>query len=400
MKITNLIFVLFLFLHSSAQQTPVADTSFTADPYNFILGTNTIGGKYQFTADSKLVEQAKQVQAMGSNILKISMGRNAPEIYGLTIRGTPSTTLELFSSCPDYKKVLDMPFTYIFIWVHTITGINWKTGINEMQEKLLYDEMFEFASYLLKTYAQSGKTFLIGNWEGDWLLQAANNRNNPIPQEHITNMTKWFRIRQQAIDDAKKITPPKNVSLYHYIEVNLVKKGINGEDCVAKSILPAVNPDLVSYSSYESIKNRTYPEKRKQLDTVFHFLEKQLTPKEAIPFSRRVFIGEYGYQANSLRPETFSRQYQETKEIMKISLELEIPFALHWQMYNNEYDSAGVSKNMYLINEQGEKTPLYYLHKRFYAAMRDYLAEYRRTRNTDPAFRDFRQKALEVLDGL
>lgn len=400
MRCFNLIIAFFFCGNAVAQHPQQPDTLFRTDTFNYILGTNTIGGNYQFTSASKLVEQANAVHTMGSNILKVSMGRNAPDIYKLTLQENPLTTLGLFNACPEYRQVFAMDFAYIFIWVHTLTGINWKTGINAKQEKMLYDEMFEFASQLLKTYAHTHKTFLIGNWEGDWLLQPPNMRDQPVSQEHISNMTKWFRIRQQAIDDARKVTGAAGVSLYHYIEVNLVLKGIRGEDCVARRILPEVNPDMVSYSSYESIKNRTYTEKKNQLDTVFKFLEAQLKPKAVTPFPRRVFIGEYGYQAFSQRPESFSKQYRETKEIMRISLELGLPFALHWQLYNNEYDANGVSKNMSLINEQGEKTPLYDLHRKYYTAMQEYLADFRKKTNRDPGYNEFREQAVQVLDSL
>lgn len=383
---------------AQAQKTVAYDSIMPLEPYNFILGTNSIGGNYQFTNESKLLEMAKHVRAMGSNILKISLGQNSPKVYGLTLDKKPSSTLELFAANPDYKKVFDMDFKYLFAWVHTITGVNWKTGINEEQEKLLYDEMFSFASYLLKEYNNSGKTFLIGNWEGDWLLHPNYNRNVSPSAEHIENMTKWFRIRQQAIDDAKRKSGAKNVQLYHYAEVNLVLKGMKGESCIASSILPEVNVDLVSYSSYEAIKNRTYSEKKNELERIFNYLEKQLKPKDGLPFSRRVFIGEYGYHANINNPESFTKQFDETREIMKISIELNLPFALHWQMYNNEYETNGESKQMSLINEQGEKRPLYYLHQDFYRKMNNYLQSYKAAKKSYPSDAEFRTKALEVLN--
>lgn len=385
---------------AQGQKIVTYDTIRPLEPYNFILGTNTIGGKYQFTSDSKLLEQAKQVRAMGSNILKISLGPNSPKTYDLSIDKNPATTLALFNSHPDYKKVFDMDFRYIFAWVHTLTGINWRNGINPEQEKLLYDEMYNFALYLLKTYNHSGKTFLIGNWEGDWLLHPNYNRNYSPTQEELQNMTKWFQVRQQAIDDAKRTAGAQNVYLYHYIEVNLVLKGMKGEPCIASSILPRVNVDLVSYSSYEAIKNRTYNEKKEQLNAIFQYLEKQLTPKDSLPFSRRVFIGEYGYHANSKHPESFQKQYEETKEIMKIAIELNLPFALHWQLYNNEYESNGESKQMSLINESGEKMPLYYLHQKFYQQMNRFLINYKASNKVDPSAAVFRKKAVEVLDAL
>lgn len=307
--------------------------------------------------------------------------------------------MALFKASPEYRKVFDMDFKYILAWVHTLTGIEWKKGISAEQEKVLYDEMYEFASYLLKEYNQSGKTFLIGNWEGDWLLHPNYNRNFVPTQEHIDNMTKWFQIRQRAIDDAKKQSNAKNVELYYYVEVNLVLKGLKGEACIAQSILPNVNVDLVSYSSYEAIKNnRNYAEKKEQLIQVFDYLEKQLKPKPGLPFSRRVYIGEYGYHAKASQPESFKKQYDETKEIMKISLELNLPFALHWQMCNNENEPTGESKQMSLINEEGQKMPLYHLHQKFYTEMNSYLNSYKAKHKQFPSSQDFRKKAIEVLD--
>ena len=400
MKFVVTFLTVLLSVVAQGQKPVTYDAVMPLEPYNFVLGTNCIGGKYQFSNESKLVEQAKHIRAMGSNILKISLGANSPKTYGLSVDATPTTTLGLFNASPEYKKVFDMDFKYIFAWVHTITGINWKKGMNPENEKRLYDEMYEFASYLLTTYNNSGKTFLIGNWEGDWLLLPDYNRTANPPQEHLQNMTKWFQIRQRAIDDAKKKSASQNVQLYHYIEVNLVLKGMKGEPCIASSVLAQANPDLVSYSSYEAIKNRTYSEKKEQLNSIFNYLEKQLQPKEGLPFSRRVYIGEYGYHANINKPESFTKQYNETKEIMQISLELNLPFALHWQMYNNEYEANGESKQMSLINEQGERMPLYFLHQQFYQQMNQYLMRYKADNKAYPTAEAYRQQALSVLAAL
>ena len=369
------------------------------EDYNFVLGTQGIGGKYKFSNESALLEQAKHIRGMGSNILKISLGKNALKGYGLR-NANVNSTLELFKSSPDFKQAFDMDFKYIFAWVHTCTGVNWKKGITVQQEKLLYDEMYELASYLLTTYNNSGKTFLLGNWEGDWLLHNGNGRESTPGSDIIRNMTKWFQIRQKAVDAAKMNIPHNNVSLFHYIELNLVLKGMEGEKCIAESVLPKVPVDLVSYSSYEAIKNRTYDEVYDTLDSIFKYLEKQLQPKEGLPFSRRVFIGEYGYHANIEKPESFKKQRKLTKDIMEISLKLNLPFALHWQMFNNEYTKGGRSKEMSLINEQGEKRPMYYLHKQFYQHMNDYLKNYKSENGEYPDRAAFNEKALTVLKSI
>jgi hypothetical protein len=394
-KFSFILFFSSLFIFG--QTIPEYDKKSDLEDYNFVLGTQGIGGYYKFTDESALIEQAKHIRAMGSNILKISLGKKSQKVYGLPIKKVKSTK-ELFLSNKDYKIVFDMDFKFIFTWVHSLTQIQWKKGINKKEEQILYNEMYEFVSYLLKEYNNSGKTFMIGNWEGDWLLHPEYNRKITPPKKDVKNMTKWFQIRQKAIDDAKKKTKHKNVQIYHYIELNLALKGMNGDVCIAEDILPKVDVDLVSYSSYEAIKKRNFEEKTKTLTAIFNYLEKQLKPKKDIPFTRRVFIGEYGYQANINNPQSFVKQHNQTKEIMQIALALNLPFALHWEMYNNEYHKkTGQSKEMSLINEQGMKTSLYFLHQAYYKKMNAFLKEYNIKNNSYPDSEAFKKEALNIL---
>ena len=208
-------FLLLFFTVSFFYAQEVAYDEITPlEDYNFVLGTQGIGGFYKFTNESALVEQAKHIRAMGSNILKITLAKRSPKVYGLPIKSVNSTK-ELFLSSKDYKRVFDMDFKYIFAWVHTLTGINWGEGFNKKEEKIIYDEMYEFTTLLLNAYNNTGKTFLIGNWEGDWLLSGAFDKYKIPSKTRVKNMTKWFKIRQKAIDDAKKNTKHTNVSLYH-----------------------------------------------------------------------------------------------------------------------------------------------------------------------------------------
>ncbi len=94
--------------------------------YNFVVGTQMIGAKYKFTKDSYLVEQARQIRSMGSNILKITLGKNYANSYpDLKERLSIKTTVDIIKIQKDYQKVLDMDFKYVFMWVHILTGIKW-----------------------------------------------------------------------------------------------------------------------------------------------------------------------------------------------------------------------------------------------------------------------------------
>lgn len=376
------------------------DESFLLEDYNFVLGTNSLGSGYQFSNDSKLIEQAMQTRALGSNILKISITDRKLKQYGYE-KSEADDMMDVLYMIPDYEKVMKMDFKYFFFWFHTATGIKWKKGIDKQQEKKLYKEMYDFTEYLLTEYSGTGKTFFIGNWEGDWLLHPQMKKNSIPTQQAVINMIKWLNIRKNAINDAKEKVKHNNVNIYYYVEVNLVNKGLEGQTCLTRDVLPNVNPDFVSYSSYESSKKKDYETNKEWLERAVNYIEAQLQPVEGLPFKRRVLIGEYGGHAFEDKPETFLRQFNNVKDIMQLSLEMDLPFALHWQLYNNEYrKDDGASKNMSLINEKGEKMPVFYLHQNYYKEMNTFLKKYKEENGTYPAHEAFKEKALSVLDSV
>lgn len=392
------LFLTLIISITGLSQSYTYDESFPLEDYNFVLGTNSLGSKYQFTDDTKLVEQAMQTRALGSNILKISISDRKLDEYGYK-KNDADNMMEVLNLIPDYEKVMKMDFKYFFFWVHTATGIRWKQGISKREEKKLYKEMYDFTEYLLTEYSGTGKTFFIGNWEGDWLLHPQMNKKSIPTKGAVDNMTKWLNIRQQAINDAKEKVDHDNVNVHYYVEVNLVNKGLEGEVCLTSHVLPNVNPDFVSYSSYESSKKVDYETNKKWLERAVDYIEEQLQPKEGLPFKRRVLIGEYGGHAFKDKPQTFLRQFNNVKDIMQITLEMDLPFALHWQLYNNEYrKSDGASKNMSLINENGEKMPVFFLHQNYYKEMNAFLKNYKEEHGTYPAYEVFKKEALIVLD--
>lgn len=372
--------------------------------YNYVLGTQAIGGHYQLTNDNPLVEQAKQVKRLGSNIMKISLGRGSAKRYQLSETADKSkSVLEFVKSTPEIQQVLNMEFKYYQAWVHSLTDAKWGNGVDKKEAKIFYQEMYDLAEYLLTEFSGTGKTFMLGNWEGDWLLHKKKDRDSVPSQQRIEGMTDWINIRQQAIDDAKKNVKHQNVQLYHYLEVNLVKKALEGKASVAYSVLPKTNVDLVSYSSYEAIKDSKKPNIesiRKPLTEIVNYLEGQLKPKEKLPFSRRVFIGEYGYHADKKKQQSLKHQYVKSKMVAQVAIELDMPFALIWQMYNNEYTSDGVSKEMSLIDESGQKRWLYYLHKVYNKRMKYFVAESLKKKGKVPTQKAFKARAVKVLKSL
>ena len=378
-----------------------ADPEAAARSYNYILGTQAIGGPYQHTKGNRLIEQADNVRGMGSNLLKISLAEGAAPAYDSAeaARGA-KTTLDYIKAAPAVQQALDMDFTYYQAWVHSFTDATWRDGVDMTEARQYYDEMYALTAWLLERYSGTGKVFMLGNWEGDWLLLGRQNRELDPSPTAVEGMIAWMKIRQLAVDNARAAVAHKDVAVYHYIEVNLVKKAMAGRPSIGLSVLREVNPDLVSYSAYEAIKQSPTPDLmsiRQPLEEILGFLEAQLPPKEGLPFKRRVFIGEFGYHADRAKPLTVKQQYMKSRFVMQSAVALDLPFALIWQMYNNEYTEDGRSKEMSLIDERGRKRALYMLHRNYLAEMKSFVAQSCRDTGALPSRDAFRARALEVL---
>ncbi len=388
---------------ASAQEgaSCAADPEAAARSYNYILGTQAIGGSYQFGKGNRLIEQAENVRDMGSNLLKISLAQGAAPNYGSADAARKAkATLEYVEAAPALQQALDMDFTYYQAWVHSFTGANWRDGVDMIEARQYYDEMYALTAWLLKRYSGTGKVFLLGNWEGDWMLLGRQDREADPSPTAVAGMIAWMKIRQLAVDNARAAVAHKDVAVYHYIEVNLVRKAMAGRISMALSVLPEVNPDLVSYSAYEAIKQSPQPDLisiREPLEQTLAWLESQLPPKDGVPFRRRVFIGEYGYHAEKSKPQTVKQQYVKSRFVMQSAVALDLPFALIWQMYNNEYAENGTSKEMSLIDESGRKRALYALHQTYLGEMKSFVALSCRDTGNVPSPAAFRMRALEVL---
>jgi hypothetical protein len=211
----------------------------------------------------------------------------------------------------------------------------------------------------------------------------------------LEGMIKWAKVRQRAIDDAKKDTRHSNVELYHYTEVNLVRIALENPDhkVVTNSIVPEVNPDYVSYSAYDATNPyKTEEELNERLKESLDFIESQLTPKPNLPEGRRVWIGEYG---NPSAIHDDAAQNLRSIWTIKTAFEWGTPFILYWEMYNNEIkNDTGEHIGYWLITNEGEKQPIWYTHHNFYKEAKDYLTNYYSENNTLPSFDQFRKEAI------
>lgn len=352
------------------------------DAFDYVVGTQTIGAAYQFTQEPRLVETARAILGMGSNTIKFALDADKADLPH------PQTLADVVRRDPAIQTVLGMPFAHYLLWAYAKNAPGGQFRAQNYPAQ--YKEIYDLTRTLLQTYNGTGKTFYLGNWEGDWhLLHDYNAAYVPTPEE-IQDMIGWVNTRQKAVDDAKRDTPHANVGVFYYLEVNRVLDAEQGKVRMTSAVLPKTNPDFVSYSSYDSLGGGDIEARLKHsLD----FVQAQLASKPGIP-GKRVFIGEYGFPAIGHSPQ---EQDSLTRQVMRAGLSWGCPFVLYWEMFNNEVTKDGKQRGFWLIDDKNVKQPVYATHQRFYAQARRYVADFQKTRHRLPTRAEFGAAAIPWL---
>lgn len=364
------------------------------DRFNYILGTQAIGGQYHFTSGDPLVESAEVVRDMGATSMKFDL-RPKPKAYpGI------HSLVELARDEPSHRKVLDMPFANFQLWAEPFASTSWKEGLSKEHAELEYQEMHTLAAHLLKTYSGSGKTFYLGHWEGDNLLRGGISKeaDAKMTPQRVQGMIDWLNVRQRAVDDAKRDTPHQNVQVWHYTELNHPTISMReSRPTLVNEVLPHVAVDFVSYSAYDV----TNVPKAKEIKAVLDYIESKLMPKAGIP-GRRVFIGEYGYSVFHNGKPHHSPEEQNRLSLITIQAALEwgCPFILYWELYNNELEPDGRQRGFWMIDDKGVKQPVYETHRRYYEWARQFVNTAVARTGKPPAEVAFRAGAAEYFRSL
>jgi len=363
---TNFYLALFVALawlaaRPDARAGTLSDPS--VDTYNCRMSTTMIGGKYQFTTNNILVEGAMVLTNLGINSYKFVLNNSSGGYITL-----PSNITNLMLEARDvapYRTVFDMPTLkhYVF-WCYTFKNSqnsSWNNGFTSTEQTNEYNEIYALSRYFLTNYNNSGKSFYLGHWEGDWstgLSTSGTTTNNPTPTS-LQGMIDWLNTRQKAVDDAMNGTPHTNVNVFNYTEVNRVADTVNDlppyTNRVINKVVPYVtNLDYVSWSSYDiqSKTNVTW-----WLDYAASFIP---TNKAAKISGKRLFIGEFGW--GSL---TEAEQAPLIQAYDQTLFAWGCPFSFYWELYDNETNADGTYKHFDLIytngtdNANGTANPVY-----------------------------------------
>ena len=329
------------------------------EDFNYILGTQTIGARYQFTDDSLLVETSKAILNMGSRVLKTNLGGISQD---------------------DFDAIMRLPFhTYLF-WYHG--AYKWTDGLTDKEKNGVYQETVALATSLKRDFDGHRKNVYIGHWEGDWqLLQGYDVEKDPESIE-IQGMIDWLNIRQRAIDDVNARFPGSDVKIFQYTEVNRVLDALDrGKKRVVNAVLPFVDVDYVSYSSYD-----VQAKQQEQLNRVMDYVVANMRPHRTIS-GKRLMVTEFGFSADVVGFDRLQHE-QINRDIMMKFLSWGAPLILYWEMYNNEVVQER-HRGFWLIDDKNEKWPLHDTIHSAHSEGRQFVMQMQRSEGRIPSQREY-----------
>lgn len=325
---------------SSSNASSSSSVSARANFMNsFAAGIAHSSGNYGFTQENYLQEGAERIRQLGSDSIFIYLTPNFRTTYPDKSSAAwpaqdPSYLSDLIQAEP-YKKVLSMGFKTVVLTAYTFANDDHVAGFatngNAQAEE---DEFYNLATYLLRTYANSGMTFILKNWEGDWIGLQGDDTSQNVTWSMANDMVSWLRARQQGVTRARRDAGnPSGVNVFNAVEVNRVLDHAQyGLNRVINAVVPFVSPDMVTYSSYDSTLAGTDPNSmqaamQQALSTIYQF-----APDPLNLGSKRVLISEYGLYENQRESEAIWR----TNTVLKTAQSAGLSGAFMWNVFDNE----------------------------------------------------------------
>lgn len=336
--------VWFFALSLSAGERDVAD----------ILGATHMNPLYSFTEKPVLEEGADVLRNMGSRAIKLWYGpdyaTNYPQNHSWPVVGSltelaQTETFQTLFGDPDFRVYALQAAT--FNYRH-----GWQYGdFSSAESNAVFAEVYDLAAFLLTNFNQSGKTFIVQNWEGDNAL------GQDASAERVQSMIDWLNCRQDAVSAARNDLSGtvSNVWVYGAAECNKVgQPDWSGPRCIT-NVFPSLHMDLYSYSDWY-----TRESEEKLLEDLNAI--KLHAPDSDTFGHENVFLGEFGL--NRMNNGEAGNLLASRTEL-EIGMDCGARFAFYWQVYDqtDTNQSHGVVLNAEragLFGETVDHTGRYY----------------------------------------
>jgi len=297
------------------------------------LGVAHIGGLYSFSETDYLNEGAAAAHAIGARCIKVSLSLDtdnpSPKLYSFHSQWPAVATLDALADTPYYRALFAREFdTFILTAFRPGRSAGyWRESFSAEDEQAEEECFASLTRNLLRTYAQTRKTFIIQNWEGDWALRGSfDPATKPTPGATAA-MIRWLAARQRGVSRARAEFVTGGARVFHACEVNLVRQAqVQGAPSVTADVLPNVPVDLASYSAWDTKNSPT------QFAEALAFIAKHKRPTE--PFGEHgVYVGEFGLPESEATPQV---AFERTTALLAEAKRFGCPYAVYWQLYCNE----------------------------------------------------------------
>ncbi|MHC4165746.1 MAG: hypothetical protein ACYSWQ_02185 [Planctomycetota bacterium] len=297
-----------------------------------VVGVTHVDGKYHLTDKDFLNEGADQILALGSRVIKVWF-HNPLKSYSFNSQWPPMDSMVDTARSPYFRELFEKPFTtYIMMCFSKGRGANYfRNGMTQEQKLDEQRQFYELAKHLLTTYKQTGKTFVLQHWEGDWLIRASYNGNVDPTPEAIKGMIGWLNARQAGVTQARNEAGTDGVRVYHAAEVNRVVGSMRqGRPNLVNEVLPHTKLDLVSYSAWDATSEHARDPNvfREALD----FIAANMSDSTSFG-DRNVYVGEFGMPENEFSAE---RIRDMIPHVVETARDWGCPYIVYWQLYCNE----------------------------------------------------------------
>jgi hypothetical protein len=150
------------------------------------LGASHVDGKYFLTQQPFITEGAQQMEDMGLGVAKLffTKGLNGYHFNSDWKLSAHSMTLKELAQHPYYKACFEKSFSTIILLIDGAA-----LGTTEATAAQEEGEIYELTKYLLTSYKDRNITFVLQNWEGDWLFRSGTGPNaqwSLSPQPGVT----------------------------------------------------------------------------------------------------------------------------------------------------------------------------------------------------------------------
>lgn len=325
-----------------------------------VLGVSHAAGKYNFTGEDYLNEGADRILELGSRVIKVFVvADNIPNFYSFNSDWSPRPldAVELIQR-PYFQKLFEKPFSTFILVVPPVTGFpQFLDGLTAEEAEAERDLLYRLARHLLTTYANSGKTFVLQNWEGDHLLRAALPASANPDSLRIRGMIQWWNLRQEGVRAAREEAKAQNVVVSHACEVNFLEAAMKGKVTVTNDVLPSTQCDLYSYSSWDLSFTP------KDLVRALDYLVTR-APESRLYGRRNILLGEFGM--GKQHGATGGQRFERIRTMMEAAVGWGVRWAVYWQVYCNEplraYNGRPRNRDLWgfwLMRPDGAREPVW-----------------------------------------